>query len=137
MTKNHAKPTKKVLVVDDDAGIRESVRLALAEQDYLNIEVTECADVDTGIHQMTFIIPDVVILDLHMPGKNGWDFLDAMRKDKRLANTKVIMLTVDDTLDNIFKGEEKGIEVYQFLGKPFNIAELQSLVLNLCSPIKK
>lgn len=137
MTKTLAKPTKKVLVVDDDAGIREAVRLALEEQDYLNIKVTESADVDSGIQQMTYIIPDVVILDLHMPGKNGWDFLDAMRKDKRLANTKVIMLTVDDTLDNIFKGEDKGIDVYQFLGKPFDVAELQSLVLILCTPAKK
>ena len=118
----------KVLIVDDDADIRESVRLALEEQDYFNIEVTESADVDSGIQQMEHINPDVVILDLHMPNKNGWDFVDIMRKDKRLAKTRLIILTADETLDNISKGEDKGIEVYQFLGKPFNVAELQSLV---------
>ena len=122
------KAAMKVLIVDDDADIRESVRLALVEQDYFTIEVTESADVDSGIQQMKDTNPDIVILDLHMPNKNGWDFVDIMRKDKRLAKTRLIILTADETLDNIFKGEDKGIGVYQFLGKPFNVSELQSLV---------
>jgi len=131
------KATMKVLIVDDDADIRESVRLALEEQNYFNIEVTESADVDSGIQQMEYINPDVVILDLHMPNKNGWDFVDIMRKDKRLDKTRLIILTADETLDNISKGEGKGIEVYQFLGKPFNVAELQSLVFGQYLPVQK
>jgi len=130
------KPTKKILVVDDDADIRESVRLALEEQDYLNVEVTESADVASGIHQMKNINPDIVILDLHMPDKSGFDFMDIMRKNTLFAKTKVIMLTADDTLANIFKAENKGIGVYRFLGKPFNISDLQALVLSLSLPIK-
>ena len=130
------KPTKKILIVDDDADIRYAVRLAVEEQDFLNIEVTESANVASGIVQMDAIHPDIVILDLHMPNKSGLDFMDIVHKDKRFAETKVIMLTADDTLDNIFRAEDKGIGAYHFLGKPFDITELQALVLDLSLPIK-
>jgi len=125
------KLTKKVLIIDDDASIREAVRLTIKEQDFVNIEVTESADVASGIQQMRNIHPDIVILDLHMPDKTGFDFMDIVRKNKLLAKAKVIMLTADDTLSNLFKAEHKGIGVYHFLGKPFNISELQALVLDL------
>ena len=129
------KPTKKILIVDDDAAIREAVRLSLAEQEYLNIEFTEGADVASGLQQMEDTHPDILILDLHMPGKNGFDFMDIIRKNKRLTKTKVIMLSADDSLSNMFKAEAKGIGVYYFLGKPFNVSELQALVLSLSLPI--
>jgi two-component system phosphate regulon response regulator PhoB len=130
------KPTKKILIVDDDASIRDSVRIALEEQDFLNVEITESADVASGIQQMRDINPDIVILDLHMPHKTGFDFMDIVHKNKRLASAKVIMLTADDTLGNVFKAEHKGIGAFHFLGKPFNISELQALVLDLSLPIK-
>jgi DNA-binding response OmpR family regulator len=125
------KPTKKILIIDDDVSIREAVRLTVEEQDFLNIEVTESADVASGIQQMKAIKPDIVILDLHMPDKTGFDFMNIVHKDKLLAKAKVIMLTADDTLGNLFKAEHKGIGAYHFLGKPFNISELQALVLDL------
>ncbi len=129
------KPTMKILIVDDDADIRQAVRLTIEEQDYLNVIVTESIDVASGIEQMKAINPDIVILDLHMPDKTGFDFMDIVHQDKRLAKTKVIMLTADDNLANIFKAEDKGIGAYHFLGKPFNISELQALVLSLSLPI--
>ena len=128
--------TKKILIVDDNADSREAVRLTVEEQDYVNVEVTESADVASGIQKMKDTNPDIVILDLHMPNKTGFDFMDIVRKNKRLAKTKVIMLTADDTLDNIFEAESKGIGAFHFLGKPFNISELQALVLSLSLPIK-
>jgi DNA-binding response OmpR family regulator len=129
------KPTMKILIVDDDAYIREAVRLSIEEQDYFSVAVTESVDVASGIQQMKAIHPDIVILDLHMPGETGFDFMDIMHKDKNLANTKVIMMTADDTLANIFKAENKGIGAFHFLGKPFNISDLQALVLSLSLPI--
>ena len=125
------KPTKKILIIDDDASIREAIRLTVEEQDFLNVEVTESADVTSGIQQMKDIRPDIVILDLHMPGKTGFDFMDIVHKNKLLAKAKVIMLTADDTLGNLFKAEHKGIGAFHFLGKPFNISDLQALVLDL------
>jgi len=123
------------LIVDDDASIRDAVRLSLDEQDYLNIEMSESADVASGIQQMEDVNPDIVILDLHMPDKTGFDFMDTINKTKRFTKTKIIMLTADDSLANIFKAEDKGIGTYHFLGKPFNISDLQALVLSLSLPI--
>ncbi len=125
------KPTKKILIIDDDASIREAVRLSVEEQDFVNVEVTESANVESGIQQMKDIDPDIVILDLHMPGKTGFDFMDIVYKNKLLDRAKVIMLTADDTLGNLFKAEHQGIGAYHFLGKPFNISELQALVFDL------
>ena len=70
-----------------------------------------------------------------MPDKSGLDFMDIVHKDKRFEGTKVIMLTADDTMLNVFDAEHKGISAYHFLGKPFNIAELQALVLSLSLPL--
>jgi two-component system phosphate regulon response regulator PhoB len=127
---------KKVLIVDDDASIRDSIRLAIAEQEYVQIEVTESADAGSGIEMMKKIHPDIVILDLHLPDKSGFEFMDILNKDKSLANTKVIMITVDDTLANVFKAQDKGIGAYNFIGKPFNILDIQALVVGLCGPDK-
>jgi DNA-binding NtrC family response regulator len=66
-----------------------------------------------------------------MPDKTGFDFMEIVHKKKLLAKAKVIMLTADDTLDNLFKAEHEGIGTYHFLGKPFNTSELQALVLDL------
>jgi DNA-binding response OmpR family regulator len=130
-----AKPTKKILIVDDDASIRDVVRLALEEQDYLNIEFAESIDVASGIQKMKDINPDIVILDLHMPDKTGFDFMDIANRGGYLAGTSIIMLTADDTIGNVFKAEHKGIGAFHFLGKPFDISELQALVLGLSLPI--
>jgi two-component system phosphate regulon response regulator PhoB len=127
---------KKVLIVDDDASIRDSIRLAIEEQEYVQIEVTESADVGSGIEMMKKIHPDIVILDLHLPDKSGFEFMDILNKDKSLANTKVIMITVDDTLANVFKAQDKGIGAYNFIGKPFNILDIQAVVVGLCGPDK-
>ena len=131
------KPTKKILIVDDDAGIRGAVRLLLEEEQYVHFDITESASVASAVRQMTDNLPDIVILDLHMPNKNGLDFMDIIHEDSRFAKTEVIMLTVDDTLENIFRAQEKGIEAYHFLGKPFNITDLQTLVLSLSLPVRK
>ncbi len=131
-----AKPTKKILIVDDDADIRNAVRLAVEEQDYLIIQVTESADVTSGIQQMKQVKPDIVILDLHMPDKTGFDFMKMMKGYKHLADTKVIMLTADDTIANILKAEHGGINAFHFLAKPFDISDLQALVLSLSLPLK-
>ena len=125
------KPKKRILIVDDDARVRESVCLAIQEQDVLEFEIVESADVASGIKLLKKTKPDIVILDLHLPDKSGFDFMDMMNSDKAYAKTKVIMLTVDNTMKNIFKAENKGIDVYFFLGKPFNISELQAMVLDI------
>ena len=125
------KPTKRILIIDDDAGIREAVRLTVEEQDFIDVVVTECVDVASGVQQMKVALYDVIILDLHMPDNTGFDFMDIVHRDNLLAKAKVIMLTADNTVSNLLRAEYKGIGAYRFLGKPFNISDLQALVLEL------
>jgi CheY-like chemotaxis protein len=66
-----------------------------------------------------------------MPDKSGLDFMDIARQDENFANINVILLTADDTMDNVLKAEGKGISALHFLGKPFNVVDLQALVLSL------
>ena len=131
-----AQRTKKILIVDDDAACREAIRLALIEQDFIDIEFSESASVACAIQQMTAIHPDIVILDLHMPGQNGFDFMDIVHKNKRFADTEVIMLTADGSIENCFKAEIKGIKAFHFIAKPFNISDLQALVFSVGMPDK-
>jgi DNA-binding response OmpR family regulator len=131
-----SKPIKKVLIVDDDPDIRESVRLALQDLDFLEIEVTESSGVASGIKQLKKVKPDMVILDLHMGDKSGFDFMHIMHEIKDITYPKVIMLTADDNLENVFNAEDTGIEAHYFLGKPFNIEDLQSLVFDIGLSIK-
>lgn len=128
-----SKLKKKILIVDDNSDIRKSVSLALQEQDFLEIEVTECANATSGIEQLDKVNPDIVILDIHMPGKSGFDFIDYINNN-HLTKIKVIMLSADDSLMNILKAGAKGVDEFLFLGKPFNISDLQALVLGLCFP---
>lgn len=134
--KSTVKPTRKILIVDDDADIREAVRLAVQEQDYLDIQVTESDSVISGIQQLKEFKPDIVILDLHMPLKNGFEFMKIMKETKHLAETNVIMLTADDTITNVLQAQDKGINAFHFLAKPFNISDLQALVLNISLPLQ-
>lgn len=129
------KPTMKILIVDDDASVRAAVRLTVEEQDFINVKVTESVDVASGLKVLNAWRPDIIILDLHMPGKTGFDFMDIALEAKLLAKTNVIMLTADDTLGNLFKADDKGIGARHFLGKPFEVSELQALVYSLALPL--
>lgn len=128
---------KKILIVDDDGGIRESVRLAIEELDLKNVEIVACSDATSGIEQLTTLRPDIIILDLHLPDKSGFEFMDILNSHKNLNKTKVIMLTVDDTMENVYEASSKGVDAFYFLGKPYNISDLQALVLSLFFPPKK
>ncbi|MBC7708132.1 response regulator [Polaromonas sp.] len=125
-------PKATVLIVDDESVIRHSVRLALEEQDFMDIKIIESSSVASGIRQVEKVQPDLVILDLHMPNKNGFDFIDIMKRNKLIAKTKIIMLTVDDTFKNIFIAESKGVDALYFLAKPFNVSDLQAMVFKTC-----
>ena len=122
---------QKVLVVDDDDDTRLAIRLALQEHEYLHVEVTESKDATSAVKLLNEIHPNIIILDLHLPDKSGFDVMDIIVKNKRFAQTHVIMITADNTIGNVFEAEEKGIATNHFLGKPFNISDLQALVLNL------
>ena len=115
--------TKRILVVDDD---KEIVRLVRAYLEQAGFQVLTAYDGETALHTIRRDRPDLVVLDLMLPDRDGWDITRIIRSDSALANTPVIMLTarVEDT-DKII-GLELGADDY--ITKPFNPREVVARV---------
>ena len=116
-------PGQRILVVDDD---REVVRLMRAYLEQSGYEVLAAYDGETAIHTLRREKPDLLLLDLMLPDRDGWDITRFIRSDKQLAALPIIMLTarVDDT-DKII-GLELGADDY--VTKPFNPREVVARV---------
>jgi DNA-binding response OmpR family regulator len=104
----------KVLVVDDDAPLRRMIRAQLAG----HYEVTLA---DGGEQALTMIeeglLPDIVLLDIDMPGMDGWETLKNLRNKPKTEDVPVIFLTGLDGTDDQVRGLEAGAEDY--ITKPF------------------
>ena len=114
---------RRILVVDDD---REVVRLIRAYLEQAGFEVLAAHDGDTAVHVIRRDRPDLLLLDLMLPGKDGWAITRLVRADPALAHIPIIMLTarIDDT-DKIV-GLELGADDY--VTKPYNPREVVARV---------
>jgi DNA-binding response OmpR family regulator len=124
----------RVLIIDDDADVRSAVRMTLESEHGVKYVFTEADSVESGLRALKLTTSDVVILDLHLPGEDGFEFIDKLKKDKYLSLSKVIVLTADDSSKNLWRAINEGIDSYHFMGKPFINDELKALVLNLALP---
>ncbi|MFQ5576004.1 MAG: response regulator transcription factor [Anaerolineae bacterium] len=118
-----ANATQRILVVDDD---REIVRLVRAYLEQSGFNVLVASSGEAALHAMRRERPDLVVLDLMLPDRDGWDITRLVRGDPALAATPIIMLTarVEDT-DKIL-GLELGADDY--ITKPFNPREVVARV---------
>jgi two-component system, OmpR family, alkaline phosphatase synthesis response regulator PhoP len=114
---------KSVLVVDDQPHIVRLIQVNLEKEGF---HVTTAADGQEGIRKAREGRPDLVILDVIMPRKDGFEVLQEMKEDPELAEVPVIMLTVKTQNIDIVRGLREGAELY--LPKPFHPKELVSLV---------
>jgi two-component system alkaline phosphatase synthesis response regulator PhoP len=114
---------QRILVVDDD---KEVVRLMRAYLEQAGYEVLAAYDGETAVHILRRERPDLLLLDLMLPGRDGYDITRIARSDSSLAAMPIIMLTarVDDT-DKII-GLELGADDY--VTKPYNPREVVARV---------
>ena len=125
----------KVLIVDDEPDAVEFVTAVLEEAGY---EVTGAADGEAGLAAARAEVPDVVILDVQMPGKDGFTVFAEMAKDETLGSVPVIMLTgVGERIGVSFSaeamGEYYGAEPAAYVEKPVDPAALQDAVERVLS----
>ena len=113
-------PYQRVLVVDDEAGIRQLVTTYLRNEGY---EVDEAADGEEAIERFERHEPDLVVLDLRLPGIDGFDVL---REIRRTSSVYVIMLTARAEETDKLVGLELGADDY--VTKPFSPRELVARV---------
>ncbi len=111
--------TARILVVDDD---KQIVRLLQSYLEKAGFAVLTAHDGETALHVIRRERPDLILLDLMLPGRDGWEITRRLRADEHLAATPIVMLTarVEDT-DKIL-GLELGADDY--VTKPFNPAEV-------------
>ena len=115
--------SQRILVVDDD---KQIVRLVRSYLEQAGFQVLTAYDGETALHAIRRERPDLVILDLMLPDRDGWDITRIVRGDENLAGLPIVMLTarVEDT-DKIV-GLELGADDY--VTKPFNPREVVARV---------
>jgi two-component system, OmpR family, response regulator RegX3 len=110
----------RVLVVEDDEGIREMLKYNLVTAGF---SVQEASDGASGLRTARTARPDLILLDLMLPGMSGFDFCRALRKSSRVP---IIMITAKDSEVDKIVGLELGADDY--ITKPFSIREVLARV---------
>jgi DNA-binding response OmpR family regulator len=113
----------KVLIVDDDLEILNLTRSLLRRRGF---DVIEASDGDEAMRQVLENRPDLVILDVMMPGQSGWEVCRSIRETESLKATGVIMLTGVGQRMNEMTSPLYGADAY--LDKPFEFEALDDLV---------
>jgi two-component system OmpR family response regulator len=107
----------RILVVDDDAGLRELLLSALR---FAGFDVAAVGDAPAALAAIDRAVPDAVLLDVMLPGIDGFDFLHLLRT--REPDLPVMFLTARDELDDRVRGLRLGGDDY--VTKPFNVVEV-------------
>jgi DNA-binding response OmpR family regulator len=122
----------RVLVVDDEAPIRLLCRVNLeAEQ----MEVIEAADGPAGLEVARREQPDVILLDVMMPGLDGWRVAEQLLDDPQTSGIPIIFLTARAELRDRARGLDLG--GLDYVTKPFNPVELATLVRDVLIRVQR
>jgi DNA-binding response OmpR family regulator len=113
--------TKSILVIDDNDDIRGLLSLVLQKEGY---EVLEAAGGSEALIKINESKPDLILLDVMMPGLSGLEVLATIResREKKISEVPVIMITAKSTIDDIDAAIELGANSY--IVKPFRPANL-------------
>jgi DNA-binding response OmpR family regulator len=121
----------KVLVIDDEAPIRLLCRVNLEAE---GIAVFEAPDGPSGLEAARRELPDVILLDVMMPGLDGWRVAEELLEDDHTAAIPIVFLTARAELRDRVRGIDLG--GVEYLTKPFNPVELAPLVRNLIARVE-
>ncbi len=110
---------RKILIVEDDAPIREMVSFALSRN---GMECVEAEDGREAQNAIAKALPDLILLDWMLPGMSGLDLARRLRKDTLTEGIPIIMLTARSEEDDRIRGLDSGADDY--LVKPFSTREL-------------
>ena len=117
----HGLPASKVLLVDDEDSLRKVMRDLLEREGYV---VTEARDGVQALDQVDRVGPDIIVLDLNLPGLDGYGVLSHLRSRPATAHIPVIVLTAKGDEDNEVRVFELGAD--DFLTKPFRARALSA-----------
>lgn len=114
---------KRILIIEDEKGIRENLAILLNSEGFKTFEASDGSE---GITLAQKILPDLIICDIMMPGKNGYEVVETLQKNKNTAKIPFLFLTARVGYADMRKGMELGADDY--LHKPFKEVELFSAI---------
>jgi len=121
--------TTKVLIADDEPNIVISLEFLMAREGY---EVVVAGDGEEALEQIERHTPDLVLLDVMMPKRNGYEVCQQIRASPKWRNMKVIMLTAKGRDAEVAKGLALGADAY--MTKPFSTKDLVQQVKRVLGP---
>ena len=114
---------KRVLIVDDEPNIVISLEYLMKKAGF---DVAVAADGDAALVQLRSFRPDLVLLDIMMPNKSGYEVCESVRADPDSAGIRIVMLTAKGRDFEVAKGMALGADAY--VTKPFSTKDLVTLV---------
>ena len=114
--------SKKIMIVDDEEDIRASVGQIFEVSGY---EVIKAEDGNDCLNKLEHAIPDIVILDIMMPGLNGWDVAARIKENSKWNEIPIVFLTAKGDEMSIGMG---GLASEEYIVKPFDIIKLKERV---------
>ncbi|MEO1257379.1 MAG: tetratricopeptide repeat protein [Bacteroidota bacterium] len=121
----------QLLIVEDNPQIVQILVACLEKEFQLEIADNGQAGIDKALEQ----VPDIIISDVMMPGKNGYELTNTLKTDERTDHIPIVLLTAKSDLDSRVSGIEQGADAY--LAKPFEQKELLAQLRNLLEIRKK
>ncbi len=112
-----------VMIVDDEMDTLLPLKRSLEVENY---KIIEAYNGQEAIEKARTEIPDLVLLDLMLPGMDGYDVCNLLKKSISTKNIPIIMLTAKDTVRDTVKGLDTGADDY--VTKPFNLNELKARI---------
>lgn len=119
----------RILVAEDDPVTCRFIVTLLEDKGY---EVVVAEDGERAYESAISIRPDLIVSDLVMPYRDGFELLRAIRNDGRVARTPIVLLSMRDREEDIVRGFESGADEY--VVKPFNAREFLARVRKLLEP---
>jgi DNA-binding response OmpR family regulator len=119
---------KRVLIADDEPNIVISLEFLMKREGHA---VSIARDGPSALEAIRSTRPDLVLLDVMMPGMSGFEVCQAVRADEALAGVKILMLSAKGRDTDIAKGSAMGADAY--MTKPFSTKELAEKVRELLS----
>lgn len=116
-------PAASILIVDDQPDLRLLIRLTFEGQGY---DVNEAATGEAALAACASRVPDVVLLDVMLPGIDGYEVCRRLKADPQLARARVVLMTAGHQETERLRARDAGAELY--LAKPFSPAQLLELV---------
>ena len=120
--------TKRVLVVEDSPGIRRLIEVSLRP---IDVELISRPDGPSGLEAIRQEAPDLVVLDIGLPGMDGWEVLKHLREATETASLPVVVLTAHAEEESRRRADEGGADA--FITKPFHPQAFRAAVAEFLS----